>query len=291
MSGLRVLAALVVANRLAGGVVGFQLALQFFYLPVAVCARPVAVALLPRLSRLHRDGLQQRFRRELERGAALCLFVAIPASLAITVLALPIARAVSLGRMGNSAGVSLIALSLASVGFGVLGESAFVLATHASFARQDPYSPLRSMQLQTVSALGGLTAVFLLVHGPPVLAGIGLSITVSGLLGAGHLVVRLRALLPPGEELLPRSVLRALAASIVMLVPALLLATFVPRVLGGEHSHRVARLAAGSVGALTYLGAQRAMRSPELGSLLARRERQPATDPVGGGPGPSPPEF
>ena len=47
---VQVLAFLVVANRVAGGVVALQLALNFFYLPLALVAWPIARALLPQLA-------------------------------------------------------------------------------------------------------------------------------------------------------------------------------------------------------------------------------------------------
>ena len=61
---VRLFTILVVANRVAGGIVAFQLALNFFYFPVAVGARPVAVALLPRLARLYHDKADRLFRDE-----------------------------------------------------------------------------------------------------------------------------------------------------------------------------------------------------------------------------------
>ncbi len=49
---LQLLALLLVSNRVAGGTVAIQMALNFYYLPIALAATPVALALLPRLSRL-----------------------------------------------------------------------------------------------------------------------------------------------------------------------------------------------------------------------------------------------
>src|SRR6266567_3125177 len=56
LMAFQVLTLLVVANRLAGGVVAFQIALNFYYLAIAVGATPVALSLLPRLARMHLDG-------------------------------------------------------------------------------------------------------------------------------------------------------------------------------------------------------------------------------------------
>jgi len=56
LMAFQVLTLLVVANRLPGGVVAFQIALNFYYLAIAVGATPVALSLLPRLARMHLDG-------------------------------------------------------------------------------------------------------------------------------------------------------------------------------------------------------------------------------------------
>src|SRR5204862_7263397 len=58
----QVLTLLVVANRLPGGVVAFQIALNFYYLAIALGATPVALSLLPRLSRMRLDGGVAAFR-------------------------------------------------------------------------------------------------------------------------------------------------------------------------------------------------------------------------------------
>ena len=96
---LQVLTLLVVANRLPGGVVAFQIALNFYYLAIAVGATPVALSLLPRLARMHQDGDVVAFRDTLVRGLALGFFITIPAAVGCLALAVPLARAMSFGRM------------------------------------------------------------------------------------------------------------------------------------------------------------------------------------------------
>src|SRR3954452_1920879 len=55
LEGARPLFGLPAANRVAGGVVAFQLAMNFASLPVALGAKPVGTALLPQLARRARD--------------------------------------------------------------------------------------------------------------------------------------------------------------------------------------------------------------------------------------------
>ena len=58
MLALQMLALLLVANRVEG-TVAVQIALNFYYLPIAIVATPVALALLPRLSRLVGPGVRR----------------------------------------------------------------------------------------------------------------------------------------------------------------------------------------------------------------------------------------
>ena len=99
LMAFQVLTLLVVANRLPGGVVAFQIALNFYYLAIAVGATPVALSLLPRLARMHLDGDEAAFHDTLVRGLSLGFFITIPAAVGYLVLAVPLASAISFGRM------------------------------------------------------------------------------------------------------------------------------------------------------------------------------------------------
>lgn len=102
---LQVLFLLVLANRLPGGVIAFQIALNFYYLAIALGATPVALALLPRLARMHLISDLAGFRDTLVRGLALGFFITIPAAVGYLCLAMPLARAISFGRMDSYQGV------------------------------------------------------------------------------------------------------------------------------------------------------------------------------------------
>lgn len=263
---VRLFTILVVANRVAGGIVAFQLALNFFYFPVAVGARPVAVALLPRLARLYHDKADRLFRDELVRGVALALFLTIPAAVAIGVLASPLANAVALGEMATTRGRTLIFVSLTTLSFGLVGEGAFVVATNACYARRDATSPFRSSLVRTVIVLCGMGVAFL-VNGTPVLVALGVALSVSNLVGAAHLANRLRMQLGPGDERLTPSLRRAGIAAALMAVPAWIVASGVPRVIDGRPGSLLGIAAAVAVGVAVFLGAQNRWRSPELHSL------------------------
>jgi putative peptidoglycan lipid II flippase len=277
LEALGTFVALIVANSVPGGVVAFQLAIHFSYMAFAVGAQPIGVALLPSLSRLHERGEQRRFRDELVHGFSLTFFVTVPVCLALVVLALPIARAVSFGEMGRDAGVVLIGASLATVGLSLLGRCGRYVCTQASYARHDVRTPLRGMILRTIASVGAMVAIVLWTDGWVTLASLGLAIALGELTSALYLANHLKSTLPSGQERLGPPFLRALAAATLMIGPAYLLTTRMSNALTGQSSELMSVLAGAALGAILFVGLQAAWRSPELTDFL--RSIRPAPAP------------
>jgi putative peptidoglycan lipid II flippase len=268
LNSFRWLTLLVVANRVSGGIVAFMLAINFVNLPIALGARPVAVALLPRLSRLFDGAALQQFRDELVHGTSIMFFLIIPAAVAYMTLAWPLAEAVSFGRMANPAGITLVTASLATMGLSVLGDSSFIMATYSSYAQRDAASPLRSMAVRTALTLTGMLLAFLFTEGTTVLVALGLTISAADLASAGHLARKTKVDLPmTGVRLIP-AFLRAVTGSALMAGPAYLIAVRLPGYLAGPGKNQLGMLAAALVGLTIFVGVQRLWRSPELDMLL-----------------------
>jgi putative peptidoglycan lipid II flippase len=273
LNALRGFAPLVVANRVPGGVVAFELARNFAFLPVALGARPVAVAVLPELSRyFHQDRLQA-FRDEFVRGVSLILFVAVPAAVAYAILATPLAEAITFGEMATGAGVTLIAVAISALAPSVLGESGFFIATNGSYARHDATSPFHAMLVRTGVVAVGLLVASLATHGVAVIAALGLFTSTADLLGACYLASRLRKGLPRTGERFTPSLLRSLTASLLMAGPTFLVATQLPAHLGGSWSEQAGMLAAVVTGLVIFVGLQWLWRSPELSILVSGLRR------------------
>lgn len=268
----QVLTLLVVANRLPGGVVAFQIALNFYYLAIAVGATPVALSLLPRLARMHAAGDTAAFRDTMVRGLALGFFITIPAAVGYLALAVPLARAVSFGRMDGAVGTTMVAASLAALSVAVVGQTAFLIATYASYAKKDTRSPLISMLLQAAVCLG-LVSTALLVHGWLVLVVLGLALSVAVVIAACHLTMRVRRGLPRssrgrgGSLRLAPSLVKFLAGAAIMAGPAWLTATAIGHWLGSPLGTRIGIAAAAVVGILIFVAVEAAWRAPELGWL------------------------
>ena len=264
LAAVQLLALLVLANRVPGGVVAFQLALNFYFLPVALAATPVALSLAPRLSRMTDAADEPAFRDTFLRGLAFALFLAVPAAAGYLAIASPIAQAIAYGGFGTDAGTALIAAALAALGVGVLGETTFLVATYACYARKDTRTPMRAMLLQLVICLGAASGA-LFVTGPAVLAVLGLALSAGTLVSAGYLVRRLLRGLSAGTESLGRPLLRMLLVAVLMAVPAHVLAAVVHERIGGSLGGALGVAAAAALGAVIYLGVQTRLGAPELG--------------------------
>ncbi|HEY6294534.1 MAG TPA: lipid II flippase MurJ [Streptosporangiaceae bacterium] len=263
LAALQLCALLVVANRIAGGVVAFQLAMNFYFLPIAIGATPVALSLMPRLSRMAGPDRPREFRDTYVRGLAFASFIVVPAATAYAVLARPLAGAISFGSF-HASGVGLVAASLTGLAPGILGETVFLVTTYACYARQDTTHPLRGMIIQTAVCAAVIGAVASR-HGADLLTGLGLGLSAGSICAALYLVRHLMRGLPREGEPALRPLLRSAACSAIMAGPALATADVATRVLPGAAGRVAAMLAAVIVGAGIYFAAQAALRAPQMG--------------------------
>jgi len=265
LAALQTVAVLVLANRLAGGLVAFQLALNFFYLPVAVVAWPIARSMLPHVAGLTSLEDGPAFWNELCRAVRLASFVTVPMAVAYLMLATPIARAIAMGQLEADGGVPLVAMSLAALGLGVIGETWFVLGTYAFYAREDARAPLRSM-LVRVGVAAAVLSIALVTQRPVILMVLGLAMSLGSVIGSVHLWARLRA--SSGGALPVRPLARTAAAACIMAVPATLTAAALSRWIGANEVGQVgAVFGATLTGAGAYLLVQKAFAAPELALL------------------------
>ncbi len=278
LASLQILTLLMLANRLPGGVIAFQIALNFYYLAIAIGVTPVALSLLPRLARMHLDGETTAFFDTLVRGLAMGLLVTIPAAVGYLVLAVPLARAISFGRMESGGGVAMIAVSLAALSLAVVGQTAFMILTYACYARKDTRTPLVSMLLQAIICLG-LASTTLLVKGPAMLLILGLALSLSVSTAALHLTARVW----PNLSLFrtPRfvpSLARFVAGAAIMAGPAWLAADAVPHWFRQSLGSRVGIAAGVLVGGAVFLALQALWRTPELGWLAGGLSQRHSKD-------------
>lgn len=131
---------LVLANRVEGGVVAWQLAFAFYELPNAVAGFPFAVALSPALARHALAGEDAEFARLVSRGWRLASLLLVPAAAVLAVLSHPLARA--LGERAARAAPELVASALFLM---VLGLPAYALQQSLArgfYARHESFAPV-----------------------------------------------------------------------------------------------------------------------------------------------------
>jgi putative peptidoglycan lipid II flippase len=289
---LQVLTLLLIASRVEGGIVAMQIAINFFALPIAVAATPVALSLLPRLSRLHHDGHELAFTNTFRRGIGLVLFLTVPAACGYLVLANPIADVVAVGRMDSAAAAGLVALAIASVSIGLIGEAVFFLATQASYARHDAHTPLRAMGIQAAVCLA-LCGFAFGVDGRPTIAVLGAAFAVANLLGAGLLVAWIERRLEPGTERLMPSIVRILVGSAAFASTAALAVAVLSGDDPGHARATIALVVACLTGLVVFGVVQLLMRTPELAWVMGgmqgrgrhRRQSRWLAEPLGPGMG------
>jgi murein biosynthesis integral membrane protein MurJ len=267
LAALQLLTLLIAANRLPGGIVAFQIGWNFYTLANNLGTAPVALSLVPRLSRMHLNGDTAAFRDTLVRGLRLGFFITVPAAVGFLVLAEPLARASSFGRMDSTAGVTMVAAALAPLSLAVIGETAFMISTYASYARSDTRSPLRSMILEVVLSIGVVSSS-LLVRGPAVLVILGLAVSGPMVVAACHLMARIWRTLGRGTERLTPSLARFVAGAAIMAGPAWLTATVVQDLLGRPFGPRVGVIVAALVGAAVYVAVEALWRTAEVNWLV-----------------------
>lgn len=263
LAAIRQLGVIVVAGGIEGGVVAFQIGTYFYQVPVAVGARPIIVAQLPRLSRAFNQGKTQLFHASYRAGMSLILFATIPATMMLVVLAQPLARAVSFGEMATSSAILLTTIAIATLGGAVVGESMFLASTSASYATRDAKSPMLGMALRVALTAVGVAIALTVVEGDAVLGILGLSIAIPNLVAAVWLHKRLTRALPEiPTERLPQWLIDVAIAAVAAFVGGLV-AWLLPST--GEAIVSLATAAAACLAlVVTYLFIQRLRGSQEL---------------------------
>ena len=273
LATLQLVITMVIANRVGGGLVAFQLALNFFYLPTAIVTWPVARALVPRLAVFHQTGNAVAFREELGKALGLACFVTVPIAAAYAASAHQIADIVAFGRLDTANAIEYVAVSLIALSPAVIGETAFILGTYALYAQEDVRAPVRSMLVRVA------TTVILMIpatqaHGSQVLLMIGAAFSAGSFVGALHAWRQVDRRTPAGRTGSLRMLARTGLASIVMVAVGAL-AWRLTGDLGASRPAELIRFGlAAAAGGTAYLGAQSWLHAPEM-RLLRESGRLP----------------
>jgi putative peptidoglycan lipid II flippase len=174
MVGLLLAAAVIVGNSVKGGTVAYQVAFVFFLAPYAILAQPVHTAILSDLARESAD--PSAFARSLRWALDNIVLLVVPVSALMMALAYPLMRVVAFGGAAKGDGAQLLAASLASLAFGLVAYSAFLLFARAYYALGISRIPA------LVALVSGVFGVLVMVVGGRAFDG---GATVA-MLGIGH---------------------------------------------------------------------------------------------------------
>ncbi len=180
---------ILAANLVPGGVIAVQLAAQMTQLPVALGARPVTVALLPRLSLRRAMNDHLGFLTAYREGVWLVGLTALPAAAGLVALAPSIAAVISVGRMSSEGAVALVEVSLVALALSVLGITLAEVGRVVLFADGDYTTPAVASWIQVGVVLVGSGLAITIDEPVAMLAALG-SASTLGTLVAGVIIQR-----------------------------------------------------------------------------------------------------
>lgn len=250
--GILLATAMVMGNRVEGGVIAYQFAFVAIMAPYAILAQPVHTTILPDLTTDAHRGEHRAFSETLRWALdSMALFV-IPVSAAMVALALPAMRAISVGDTNPE----VLAAALASLALGLYPYSVFLLFARAGYALGDSRTPAIVAILTAAAGAAVNVVMGLNVHGDARVAVMGIGHTAAYVLGALVLGSILQRRL--GHSLWPSTLWKALLPSVMLAAGAWWVThTLEPDSRAGTI---LLLVAVGAVGALCYLGVVRVIR-------------------------------
>ncbi|MEO7429977.1 MAG: lipid II flippase MurJ, partial [Acidimicrobiales bacterium] len=241
---------LVLANRVEGGVVAYQLGFTFFLLPHALVAIPVFTALFPGMARAALAGDGPGYADLVRRGVTTITVLVLPASAALVALAHPLARLTLFGHGDD--GVHQVALATAAFAPGLVPYGVFLLLTRAAYARNDARLPAMVNLVATVIGIAGMIAVAMVLHGDARIAGLAAAHSMTYLVGSVVLAGMLRRDVSTPSGLVPlRTVAVAVAAAVGASIVMVLVASRID--LDGRVGALVALVTAAGSGLVLYV--------------------------------------
>jgi putative peptidoglycan lipid II flippase len=254
-----------VPNGRGPSVLGY--AHMLYHLPQGVFGIALATAIFPLLSTKAAEGDREGLARAIEAGTRINLFIAVPASVGLIVLATPIVSAIYHHKGGafTAADTPLVASTLLYYCVGLWAFCAYPLLARAFYAVHDSRTPVR---VGVVTVALNLALSFMLVF-PMAEGGIALATAITASIQVFWMAWALQRHLP---EIQWRPVMtslgRTLAAAAIM--GLLLGVARLPAV--AERLHEVWLLVlAIPAGVAVFAVSAKLLRCAEFGELVSRR--------------------
>ncbi len=256
VSQINLLLDTVIASLLVSGSVSWlYFSERLMDLPLGIFAVAIATVVLPSLSRRHAEKSAQEFAALLDWAFRLILLIAIPASLALVLLAQPMIITLFQNDNFDAYDVTQVTSSLQAYSIGLTAFMAIKVFAPGYYARQNTSTPVRIGIIAMVANMG-LNVLFVFVlemaH-----TGLALATSLAAFLNAGLLFWGLRRVgvfqFQPGWGLF---LARMLMANVLMSILVVWLAGDWQVWLGWGIGQRAGMLALVCIGGmLTYLAA------------------------------------
>lgn len=258
-------AVLIVANRVEGGVVGYQVAFTFFLLPHALFALPVLTTLFPDAARKAQAGDMEAVSLTVERGVRAIAFFVLPVAAALVALASPIAEVALFGEAAGS-GAQLVSAAIVGFAPGLLGYGLFYFFSRIAYAMGDTRTPaLVHGAVVTVGVVAMLSSAGA-VEGSARIGTLAWIHTATYLAGAGVLFVFVRSRLSVRSPV----VARVLGVGVLAAALGAGAMASVAEVVGGTgRAGAVADVVGGgAAGVIVYLVVQQVLGGTRLSSVM-----------------------
>ena len=186
----------VIASFLvSGSVTWLYLSDRMVELPLGIFGIALATVILPNLSQKHAAGDPKAFSHMLDWALRLVLVIALPAAVALAVLAAPILSTLFLYGDFSALDVEMASISLLVYSGGLLGFILVKVLAPGYFARQDTKTPVK-VGLIAMFANMVMNVIFVVpmlkLGWPAPHAGLALATTLSAFLNAGLLFLGLK---------------------------------------------------------------------------------------------------
>ena len=199
----------------AGSVSWLYFSERLMDLPLGIFAVAVATVVLPSLSRRHAERSKEEFAALLDWGLRLILLIAVPASLALVLLAQPMIITLFQNDNFTANDVVMVTYSLQAYSLGLLAFMSIKIFAPGFYSRQDTKTPVRiGIIAMVANMVMNILLVFVLdmAH-----TGLALATSLAAYLNAGMLFAGLRREgvfdFQPGWVMF---LLRLLSANVVM---------------------------------------------------------------------------
>jgi putative peptidoglycan lipid II flippase len=165
--------AVMVASDLPGAVSWLYYGNRLVELPLGIVGIAIGTVLVPALTHALRSGDRSELGTAESRGLELALGLALPAAIALAVLARPIVQALFERGAFTAADTAATAAALAAFSFGLPGHVLVKTFSPIFFAREDTATPMRATLMGLAVAVIGSVVLF------PFWGHVGIAIAIS----------------------------------------------------------------------------------------------------------------